>query len=182
MTETRLVLACVVCGVHWYPEGESARCIDPGHAHQQFEVHRHRSPVTLPDGTQITAESFDALDPYGRDERPDYGLYLDDRWQPPWPHEHLHWPDFGVPDDREVVAVALRALLDRGRAGERVELGCLGGHGRTGTGLACLAVMTELPAGDATQWVRSTYCAYAIETPEQEAFVADFERDTRAPE
>ena len=54
---------------------------------------------------------------------------------------------------------------------DRVELGCLGGHGRTGTALACLAVLSGVPAPDATAWVRSAYCNEAVETPEQEAFV-----------
>jgi hypothetical protein len=37
--------------------------------------------------------------------------------------------------------VALELLLDRARAGQRVEIGCYGGHGRTGTALACLAIL-----------------------------------------
>jgi hypothetical protein len=51
----------------------------------------------LPDGTEVTAVSFDAADPYIREQPPDYGLYLDHKWQPPWAHDHLDWPDFGVP-------------------------------------------------------------------------------------
>jgi hypothetical protein len=71
----------------------------PDHQHRQAEVHRHRSAVSLPEGTKITAVSFDAADPYARDRQPGYGLYLDRRWQPPWDHDHLGWPDFGVPAD-----------------------------------------------------------------------------------
>lgn len=59
-------------------------------------------------------------------------------------------------------------------AGQHVEVGCLGGHGRTGTALACLAVLAGHPAGDAVAWVRSGYCAKAVETPGQEAFIAAF--------
>jgi protein-tyrosine phosphatase len=55
-----------------------------------------------------------------------------------------------------------------------VEIGCLGGHGRTGTALACLAIRTGHPAGDAVDWVRTVYCSSAVETPEQEAFVAEY--------
>jgi hypothetical protein len=40
--------------------------------------------VILPDGTKVTAASFGARGPYARDRQPDYGLYLDRRWQPPW--------------------------------------------------------------------------------------------------
>lgn len=114
------------------------------------------------------------MDPYARDRRPDYGLYLDQAWQPPWAHDHLDWPDFGVPADRDTMITRLRALLDRARAGEQVEIGCLGGHGRTGTALACLAVLTAHPAADAVTWIRSAYCMRAVETAEQEAYVAGF--------
>lgn len=171
MTETRLVVACGECQVHWYTDYEPAKCTDPDHRHQPFEVHRHRSVVVLPDSTEIAAVSFDATDPYARDQPPDYGLYLDDRWQPPWPHDHLDWPDFGVPDDATQVVPALRSMLARARAGERVEVGCLGGHGRTGTALACLAILSGHPPGEAVAWVRANYCVEAVETTEQEAFV-----------
>jgi protein-tyrosine phosphatase len=127
----------------------------------------------LPDGTEVTAVSFDAADPYVREHPPDYGLYLDDKWQPPWTHDHLDWPDFGVPDDATQVVASLRFVLERAGAGERVELGCLGGHGRTGTALACLAILTGHPRGEAVGWVRSNYCADAVETAEQELFVVE---------
>jgi len=77
MTETRVIVACAERKVHWYPGAEPAKCTDPGHHHRQFEAHRHRDAVTLPDGTQVTAVSFDAVAPYSRDQQPDYGLYLD---------------------------------------------------------------------------------------------------------
>ena len=51
----------------------------------------------------------------------------------------------------------LADLLDRARHGQRVELGCLGGHGRTGTALAWLAVLAgELP-DRAVSWVRKNF-------------------------
>lgn len=62
-------------------------------------------------------------------------------------------------------------MLDRARTGEQVELGCIGGHGRTGTALACLAVLTGCPASEAVAWVRASYCQKAVETAGQEAFV-----------
>lgn len=156
MNETRLIVACAERRVQWCLGAEPARCTDPGHQHRQVEVHRHRRVVSLPDGTRVTAVSFDAIAPYARDQQPDYGLY-DRRWQPPWVHDHLDWPDFGVPGDPDLVLNALRSVLDLARTGE-VEVGCLGGHGRTGTALACLAVLTGHPASDAVAWVRANYC------------------------
>ena len=137
-------------------------------------MHVHRCVVSLPDGTEVTAVSFDASDPYTRRQPPDYGLYLDPRWQPPWAHDHLDWPDFGVPGDTTRTTTALRALLARARGGQRVEIGCLGGHGRTGTALACLAVLAGHAPGHAVSWVRTNYCPAAVETAEQEAFVAGY--------
>ena len=138
------------------------------------EPHVHRTPVRFADGTTVMGVRFLDDDPYVREDVPAFGLYLDQSWAPPWPHEHLDWPDFGVPEDLDVLRRALTDLLDRARNGERVEVGCLGGHGRTGTALACLAVLTGTPANDAVAWVRTNYCDKAVETDAQEQFVATF--------
>lgn len=133
--------------------------------------HVHCDPIQLPDGTTITAASYRQPDPYARDHEPQYGLYLDPRWQPPWHHDHLTWPDFGVPADRAEVLARLTSLLDRARQGQSVEIGCLGGHGRTGTALALLAVLAGHPSDDAVAWVRTHYCPKAVETREQSAYI-----------
>jgi hypothetical protein len=136
----------------------------------------HRTPVTLIDGTQVVGATFVAEDPYTRDTPPTFGLYLDERWNPPWTHSHVNWPDFELPRDTGALRVALRDVLDRARRDERVELGCWGGHGRTGTALACLAVLAGTPASEAVAWVRENYCEKAVETAAQEAFVLAFDR------
>ena len=151
----RSLVACTETGLYWETDVESAKCTMDDHEHQVFEVHRHLDLVALPDGTTITAASFDPGGRYSRCPLPDFGLYLDSRWQPPWDHAHLDWPDFGVPEEVAVVRRTLMALLDRARSGLRVEVGCLGGHGRTGTALACLAVLSGYPAGDAVNWTRA---------------------------
>jgi protein-tyrosine phosphatase len=135
----------------------------------------HRDAVTFADGTTVFGVRFLVDEPYRREEAPTFGLYLDEHWAPPWDHAHLSWVDFGVPDAREL-RVALEDVLDRARRGERVEVGCLGGHGRTGTALACLAVLTGTPPDEAVAWVRATYCDKAVETEEQRAFVVAFGR------
>lgn len=171
MVEQRLILFCTQCGLHWDKESEPTKCEDDAHDHQLFEVHRHLDTVVFPDGVTITAASFDTAEPYRRERPPDYGLYLDQQWQPPWDHDHLDWPDFGVPDDVGCVLVALKAVQAHARAGQHVELGCVGGHGRTGTALACLAVLGGQSPQEAVPWVRANYCSQAIETPEQADFV-----------
>ena len=50
---------------------------------------------------------------YRRDQAPDFGLYLDPQWDPPWSHDHLDLPDSGVPSDSVPVVAALRSLLER---------------------------------------------------------------------
>jgi len=147
-------------------------CGELDHQHREFGFHVHRSAVALPDGTEVTAVSFDPTQPYERQDPPDFGLYFDPLWQPPWVYQQLAWPDFGVPGDPGLVRRVLRALLDRARTGQRVEIGCLEGHGRTGTALACLVGLTGQSADEAVTWVRVTYCEQAIETDEQEEFVA----------
>jgi hypothetical protein len=174
VTDIRSVVVCAQCEVHWYVDDEAAMCTVPDHDHQRFDLHVHRSVVVLPDGTAVTAVSFDARDPYAREQAPDFGLYLDPQWDPPWSCDHLDWPDFGVPSDAAPVGGALRSLLERARGGDRVELGCLGGHGRTGTALACLAILCGLLPSDAVTWVREHYCANAVESGQQEAFVIGF--------
>lgn len=138
--------------------------------------HAHRDQVTFADGTTIVGVRFLVDHPYERDDPPTFGLYLDERWSPPWDHAHLTWADFGVPDAGEL-RVALEDLLARSRRGEHVEVGCLGGHGRTGTALACLAVLTGTPPAEAVSWVRDAYCEKAVETDQQRAFVAAFPRE-----
>ncbi len=65
---------------------------------------------------------------------------------------------------------ALREAWER--AGEeRVEIGCGGGIGRTGTALALLATMSGVAPEDAVAWVRSHYHRRAVETGRQRRWV-----------
>jgi hypothetical protein len=168
--ETRTVIMCGDCGAFWDPDAEATACTDGSHEHHRFDSHLHRTPVVFADGTQVVAVSFGGADPYARAVVPDFGLYLDERWRPPWPHERFDWPDFGVPSDLDAIVASLTDLLDRARAGQIVEIGCYGAHGRTGTALALLAVLCGHDRDDAVAWVRTAYCERAVETAEQEAF------------
>jgi len=171
MIEAHLRGLCPLCMIDW-PDGEDASCTEADHraGHLTYPLHRHRSAVLLPGGSAITAVSFYGGDPYQRDEAPAYGLYLDLRWRPPWPHQHLDWPDNDIPSDQEEMLSGLGALLERARAGQRAEIGCLAGHGRTGTALAAMAVLCGHPASQAVEWVRANYCDRAVHE-KQEGFV-----------
>jgi hypothetical protein len=140
-------------------------------------THRHQQSIELPNGVVVDVASYIGNEDHsGRQSQPTFGVYLDPVWSPPWQHIHIEWPDFGVPSDVAALRRAVVEILRRaGQAGERVEIGCIGGHGRTGTLLAILALMAGLPDRNAVAWVRQTYCSSAVETAEQEQFINSFE-------
>jgi protein-tyrosine phosphatase len=106
---------------------------------------------------------------------PHFGLYLLGREPAPvgWEARWLRWPDFRLPVDREAAAAAFREAWRRS-ATECVEVACGGGLGRTGTALACLAVLDGVPAGGAVAYVRAHYARRAVETPWQRRYVREF--------
>ena len=108
---------------------------------------------------------------------PEFGLYLLGQPPPemPWEYRWTKWPDFRLPSDPADLRRALGAVWERSVA-ERVEVACAGGLGRTGTALACLAVLDGVPAAEAVAFVRAHYDPRAVETRPQRQFVAEFIR------
>ncbi len=92
-----------------------------------------------------------------------------------WPHHWVRWPDFRTPASTEDAIPALAEAYERA-AGERVEIACGGGVGRTGTALAAIAVMAGVPGAEAVAWVRGRYNGRAVETPWQRRWVLEVER------
>ncbi|MFF8812807.1 protein-tyrosine phosphatase family protein [Streptomyces pactum] len=90
-----------------------------------------------------------------------------------WESRWLRWPDFLLPKDRAEARSLFREALRRA-AHERVEVACGGGRGRTGTALACIAVLDGVPPDEAVAYVRRHYSPRAVETPWQRRFVARF--------
>jgi hypothetical protein len=128
--------------------------------------------VRFPDGTCVDAVGI-------RDRRPDnsdrdYGFYLDASWRPTWNADVIEWEDFGLPIDAEATADAICKAFGRAKRGQRLEVGCIGGLGRTGTVLACMAILAGVAPDQAVQWVREHYDPVAVETPEQEEWVLWF--------
>ena len=128
--------------------------------------------LTLPSGRRVRGRAWRELPP---GPRPDLGLYLLPR--PPeatrWESRWVRWRDFSLPSDVERLREALLELLDRS-GGERVEVACRGGTGRTGTALACLAVLDGVPPDAAVEFVRAGYRPRAVETRAQRDFVTTF--------
>ena len=85
----------------------------------------------------------------------------------------MRWPDLRLPADPAQLSAVLQEVWARA-AGERVEVACHGGTGRTGTALACLAVLDGVPPADAVAFVRARYRPRAVETRAQARFVARF--------
>lgn len=129
--------------------------------------------LTLPSGRLVRGRGLSRPLPAGA--VPEFGLYLLGAEPPPveWPSRWLRWPDFRLPADRPGATAALREAWQRA-AGERVEIACRGGRGRTGTALACLAVIDGVPPREAVSYVRTHYDPHAVETPWQRRFVGRF--------
>jgi protein-tyrosine phosphatase len=110
-------------------------------------------------------------------QRPEFAVYLLARDPGPfdWPHRWVRWPDFRTPASTEDAVSVLAEAYERS-AGERVEIACGGGVGRTGTALAAIAVMAGVPSAEAVDWVRARYDDRAAETPGQRRWVLRFER------
>ncbi len=136
--------------------------------------------VTLPDGTFVLASGRLDLVPAERPRDPDFALYFDSRWDGDpdvtWPCRIVPWEDFGLPVDEPGVFANIVELYRRAQGGELVEIACYGGVGRTGTVLACLAVLAGVAPNDAVTWARAHYHPRAIETGDQARLVARFAR------
>ncbi|MEV0586459.1 protein-tyrosine phosphatase family protein [Nonomuraea sp. NPDC050310] len=129
--------------------------------------------LRLPSGRLVRGRGLSRPRPGG--PPPDFGLYLLGRRPEPvdWEHRWLRWPDFRLPADRAEAVEAFRQAWERAAA-ERVEVACAGGRGRTGTALACLAVLDGVPAAEAVAYVRAHYSPHAVETPWQRRYVRRF--------
>lgn len=129
--------------------------------------------LALPSGRLIRGRGLQAHPDMSPD--PEFGLYL---LATPvrgvsWSHEWVEWADFGLPVDPASADRAIIMAWDR-LPDERVEVACMGGLGRTGTALACLATLDGLSADVSIGYVRAHYDPAAVETPGQAAYVSRF--------
>jgi len=130
--------------------------------------------IELPSGRRVRGRALRKPIPAG--PLPEFGVYLQARRPTAafgWPARWLRWPDLWLPLDAAAARAAIGELWDRAQV-ERVEVACHGGLGRTGTVLACLAVLDGVPASDAVGYVRRHYRPHAVETPWQRAYAGRF--------
>lgn len=93
-----------------------------------------------------------------------------------FPVIRLDWPDMTAPwVGRDFWEKALDSLP----AGD-VLVCCFGGHGRTGTALAALMVVSgQFTAAQAIAHLRKDYCKKAVETASQEAYLKSLENEKK---
>jgi len=114
-------------------------------------------------------------------EKPDFGIYLDDTWfnhttniagcgvfvptfKNNLPTIIIEWPDASTINQR-IFKWLVNKAIEHFKQGEVVDIGCIGGHGRTGTLLAAILGRVEnLQPQTAIEEIHKRYCPYAIET------------------
>jgi hypothetical protein len=129
--------------------------------------------LRLPSGRLVRGRGLRKGLPSGQE--PTFGVYLLGKTPPAvtWDSRWIRWPDFRLPSDRGQMRATLTEALDR-LTDHRVEFACEGGKGRTGTALACLAILDGVPPKDAVAFVRANYDPHAVETPWQKGFVRTY--------
>lgn len=141
---------------------------------RHYKCRHYDVGLQFPDGVTVYASSKQSRK--ADEPAPDFGLYLDSLWYAASPAYFIDWPDFGLPTRWDVAARCIIDAYKKAEDGLWVEVGCIGGHGRTGTVLACMAVLSGLTFEDAINFVRLSYCSQAIESDEQEWYVEWFDR------
>lgn len=156
-----------------------------------------RVKFELFDGLHIRLSAYSDVQ-YVDSEDVDVGVYLTDQWlaqtavspglSVPWAQGQLmtkgiymDWPDMGGHKSLEHVVEVVDYMLEEIEKGVQFEIGCWGGHGRTGTLLACVLVRQGLPPPYAVRMVRESYCAKAIESSEQMEFIELFAKRVSDP-
>lgn len=163
---------CRKCEVQRSKTGEQWRYWWPSNTSAWVQKCRHYGQaVTLPDGTVVYASS---MTNHKEGEAPHFGVYAASSWTPGCIAFTINWQDMGFPKiPLEQLDWALDTALSYAQErDEKVEFGCIGGHGRTGTMLALLVLRTsELDGEAAVKYVRDNYCKEAIEGYKQEWLV-----------
>jgi protein-tyrosine phosphatase len=132
-----------------------------------------RGVLVLPSGRLVRGRAL--RHPTSDGNVPNFGIYLLNEQPKPvaWDARWVRWPDFRLPPDRDDARDTLHEAWRRA-ATERVEVACGGGRGRTGTALACMAVLDGVPAREAVAYVNKHYDPRAVGTPWQHRYVARF--------
>lgn len=169
-TDLQRIIDATVGGISAMPPGAGSW--------GRYQSCRHNmSQVRLPDGLGTVVHCSASTDVRNRSNRPDYGVYLHHGWTAQSIATFIPWEDYGTP---YVPWAQVRAVVmdfyARALRGERVEVGCMGGHGRTGTFLAAVVLLADpnMTPDGAVAWVRKNYCSKAVEDRSQEYWLKWF--------
>lgn len=132
----------------------------------------HHGVIVLPSGRLLRAAACGAL-PVS--PVPEFGLYL--QANPPprtvWSSRWVRWRDWWLPADTDDARDGLIEAWQRAST-QRVEVACSGGRGRTGTAIACIAILDGVAPADAVSYVRRHYQRHAVETSWRRRFDTGF--------
>lgn len=100
---------------------------------------------------------------------------MNGRQSDPWEKQMVYEVQYSIRDMEAPANVArfkklVTWLCNQLHEGKTVHVGCIGGHGRTGTVLSAI-VAEALEKEDAIQYVRKHYCKKAVESKAQVAFL-----------
>lgn len=161
-----------------WPSSTTTSTTTPGSklADAWTKCRHYQAPIEFPSGVILYGSSQHSN--RQDDPIPDLGIYLSGSWTPDTIAYHVGCPDWGIPKpSMEQVMWMGREGLKDARSGRRVEIGCVGGHGRTGLMMALMLLLDEydndrtMTGKDAVQYVREKYCKEAIESRDQEWYV-----------
>ena len=105
----------------------------------------------------------------------DYSFKIIDKAYP-WEDGHSFQyliNDMQAPKDAVSFVKLIEWLAGEIKLGKKVHIGCIGGHGRTGTVLAALVAIMENRT-DAISFVRKHYCTKAVESEKQIEFLVKY--------
>ena len=155
--------------------------------------HHWKEPVKVGRHTVLCSASSDRSTAKDTDPKPDFGVYLSTMgWgmrimvSPDFPAEELHlvlpyprltldWVDMMAAPRGAATEHVIKWAVEKVAEGKLLDIGCFGGHGRTGTLLAVLMVEIEkLSPAEAIDAVHERYCKECIESLAQARFVYEW--------
>jgi hypothetical protein len=154
-----------------------------------------RDKIKVGTGTLLLSE-YRYNNDISKEPVPDLGIYLAESWdrlfniitvrgKPQhfemlqeasllYPYLIVEWSD-GQSLPEKQLSILVNGIISNLHEGKKVEIGCMGGHGRTGTLAACV-IGKEMGwnARETIKYLRDTYCDEAVETRVQIEAVDDF--------
>lgn len=156
----------------WSGSSEKDTYVACYHSHKPMKLVPKDGPMV---GSVLFISGGSCHNPIIKDADVYIGLDANMRRGLAWPWKggvEVEFPitDMNAPTDAETFKALITWTCTQLQEGKKVHVGCIGGHGRTGTFLAALTA--ELTGEkDAIQYVRKNYCEKAVESVSQIKFL-----------